>query len=184
MPRNEWNLYSYVNNKTFCAGKHSDQFLSGITANTLTTGNRNCCRKSQRREQKQLQRIGYHTHSFQAMSAAKKYKLMDTTELHDTENISSCLKKGDSSSSSITSNPGGRSAFAAQNMNSAASTNGERLPNFSKLGSHHSNDIRAAPTTSNLLNRMGAIHNNKPGDVKKIVIKNFKGKWRPANSQR
>lgn len=116
------------------------------------------------------------THSFQAMSAAKKYKLMDTTELHDTENISSCLKKGDSSSS-ITSNPGGRSAFAAQNMNSAASTNGERLPNFSKLGSHHNNDVRAASTTSNLLNRVGAIHNTKPGDVKKIVIKNFKGKY-------
>jgi len=100
---------------------------------------------------------------------------MDTTELHDTENIASCLKKGESNSSITTTNPG-RSAFAAQNMNSAASTNGERLPNFSKLGAHHGNDIRAASTTSNLLNRMGAIHNTKPGDVKKIVIKNFKGK--------
>jgi len=70
----------------------------------------------------------------------------------------------------------GRSAFAAQNMNSA-STNGERLPNFSKLGGSHA-EIRTASTTSNLLNRMGAIHNSKPGDVKKIVIKNFKGMFR------
>ncbi|XP_034111522.1 cullin-4A [Drosophila nasuta] len=113
------------------------------------------------------------------MSAAKKYKPMDTSELHDTENIANCLKKSDSA----TTNPG-RSAFAAQNMNSssaaaaaaASTTNGERLPNFSKLGAHHGNDIRAASTTSNLLNRMGAIHNTKPGDVKKIVIKNFKAK--------
>lgn len=112
------------------------------------------------------------------MSAAKKYKPMDTTELHDTENIASCLKKGDSSSNAITTTNLGRSAFAAQNMNSAASTNGERLPNFSKLGPHHGSDIRSASTTSNLLNRMGAIHNTKPGDVKKIVIKNFKGKLR------
>lgn len=103
---------------------------------------------------------------------------MDTTELHDTENIASCLKKGDNGSSNAitTASNLGRSAFAAQNMNSAASTNGERLPNFSKLGSHHGSDIRSASTTSNLLNRMGAIHNTKPGDVKKIVIKNFKGK--------
>ncbi|XP_017839867.1 cullin-4A [Drosophila busckii] len=112
------------------------------------------------------------------MSAAKKYKPMDTTELHDTENIAACLKKGDSNSN-LTSTNLGRSAFAAQNMNSAsASTNGERLPNFSKIGgaAHHGNEIRSTPTTSNLLNRMGAIHNTKPGDVKKIVIKNFKAK--------
>ncbi|KAH8371223.1 hypothetical protein KR093_006682 [Drosophila rubida] len=110
------------------------------------------------------------------MSAAKKYKPMDTSELLDTENLSACIKKFDSA----TQNPG-RSAFAAQNMNSASAaaastTNGERLPNFSKLGAHHGNDMRSASTTSNLLNRMGAIHNTKPGDVKKIVIKNFKAK--------
>lgn len=110
------------------------------------------------------------------MSAAKKYKPMDTTELNEnTENITACLKKAENAAAAAASTLG-RSAFAAQNMNSAASTNGERLPNFSKLGGHHG-EIRTASTTSNLLNRMGAIHNSKPGDVKKIVIKNFKGKF-------
>ncbi|KAH8276515.1 hypothetical protein KR026_006740 [Drosophila bipectinata] len=109
------------------------------------------------------------------MSAAKKYKPMDTTEPNEnTENITACLKKAETAAAAAASTQG-RSAFAAQNMNSAASTNGERLPNFSKLGGHHG-EIRTASTTSNLLNRMGAIHNSKPGDVKKIVIKNFKAK--------
>jgi len=112
------------------------------------------------------------------MSAAKKYKPMDTTELHEnTENIAACLKKAENvAPTAAAASSVGRSAFAAQNMNSA-STNGERLPNFSKLGGSHG-EIRTASTTSNLLNRMGAIHNSKPGDVKKIVIKNFKGRSR------
>ncbi|EDV59574.1 cullin-4A [Drosophila erecta] len=110
------------------------------------------------------------------MSAAKKYKPMDTTELHEnTENIAACLKKAENvAPTAAAASSLGRSAFAAQNMNSA-STNGERLPNFSKLGGSHG-EIRTASTTSNLLNRVGAIHNSKPGDVKKIVIKNFKDK--------
>ncbi|XP_017126436.1 cullin-4A [Drosophila elegans] len=110
------------------------------------------------------------------MSAAKKYKPMDTTELHEnTENIAACLKKAESvAAAGAAASSLGRSAFAAQNMNSA-STNGERLPNFSKLSGSHG-EIRTASTTSNLLNRVGAIHNSKPGDVKKIVIKNFKAK--------
>ncbi|KAH8291276.1 hypothetical protein KR054_010269 [Drosophila jambulina] len=112
------------------------------------------------------------------MSAAKKYKPMDTTEPNEnTENIAACLKKAENAAAAAAAAASslGRSAFAAQNMNSASATNGERLPNFSKLGSHHG-EIRTASTTSNLLNRMGAIHNSKPGDVKKIVIKNFKAK--------
>ncbi|KAH8336932.1 cullin-4A [Drosophila kikkawai] len=112
------------------------------------------------------------------MSAAKKYKPMDTTEPNEnTENIAACLKKAENAAAAAAAAASslGRSAFAAQNMNSA-STNGERLPNFSKLGGGHHGEIRAASTTSNLLNRMGAIHNSKPGDVKKIVIKNFKAK--------
>ncbi|KAH8284708.1 hypothetical protein KR018_012036 [Drosophila ironensis] len=108
------------------------------------------------------------------MSAAKKYKPMDTSEPNEnTENIAACLKKAENAAATTAASSLGRSAFSAQNMNSAAaSTNGDRLPNFSKLGANHG-EIRATSTTSNLLNR---IHNSKPGDVKKIVIKNFKAK--------
>lgn len=67
----------------------------------------------------------------------------------------------------------------------AGSSNGERLPNFSKLdvNAHHS-EHRSSTITSSYFNKMNSsmggvttsINNsNKPGDVKKIVIKNFKG---------
>lgn len=69
----------------------------------------------------------------------------------------------------------------------AATSNGERVPNFSKLDmSMHMGEHRSTTTTSGYFNKMNSTiggvtcslnASNKPGDVKKIVIKNFKGKY-------
>ena len=57
-------------------------------------------------------------------------------------------------------------------------TNGERRANFSMLETTgHMNDHRSSTTTSAFFNKMGTNNASKPGDVKKIVIKNFKGKY-------
>lgn len=61
-------------------------------------------------------------------------------------------------------------------------TNGERRANFSMLDTTaHLNDHRSSTTTSAFFNKMGANNASKPGDVKKIVIKNFKGKVQCTN---
>lgn len=59
--------------------------------------------------------------------------------------------------------------------NGAVGTNGERRANFSMLDATHITDHRSSTTTSAYFNKMGANNTSKPGDVKKIVIKNFKG---------
>lgn len=50
-------------------------------------------------------------------------------------------------------------------------SNGERRPNFSTFTSTGGDG-----GSSSYLNRQGASNGNKPGDVKKIYIKNFKRK--------
>lgn len=70
-------------------------------------------------------------------------------------------------------------------MGTMGSANGERIPNFSKLDVNaHLREHRSSTTTSGYFNKMtntiGGVTgcgnaSNKPGDVKKIVIKNFKG---------
>lgn len=87
---------------------------------------------------------------------------------------------------------GGRIALGQQNINAmqrsgsnsnlnstsgGGGTNGERRANFSMLDTTaHLNDHRSSTTTSAFFNKMGTNNASKPGDVKKIVIKNFKGK--------
>lgn len=123
----------------------------------------------------------------------------------DTENIGNCFRKssdlfGPSTSAAAAaasvSGGGGRVALGQQNTNmqrsgsntnvnsgnngatsAALGTNGERRANFSMLdATAHINDHRSATTTSAYFNKMGTNNATKPGDVKKIVIKNFKGK--------
>ncbi|XP_028894290.2 cullin-4A [Zeugodacus cucurbitae] len=132
------------------------------------------------------------------MSAAKKYKPLDTSDqLQDTENYTNnrLRKQGDShfyspstsARCALGQNLNQPSATSTSqlpfNMNNSSNnygignnTNGERLANFSMLDGAHMNDHRSATTTSAYFNKMGANNASKPGDVKKIVIKNFKVK--------
>lgn len=125
---------------------------------------------------------------------------MDTNDqLQDTENYTSnrLRKQGDShfyspstsARCALGQNLNQPSATSTSqlpfNMNNSNSnygignnTNGERRANFSMLDGGHMNDHRSATTTSAYFNKMGANNASKPGDVKKIVIKNFKGKLR------
>ncbi|XP_065367431.1 cullin-4A [Calliphora vicina] len=122
----------------------------------------------------------------------------------DTENINNRFRKsadffGPSTSaaaaaqSNSASGVGGRIALGQQNTNAmqrsgsnnnlnsggpgGIGTNGERRANFSMLDTTaHLNDHRSSTTTSAFFNKMGTNNASKPGDVKKIVIKNFKVK--------
>ena len=53
---------------------------------------------------------------------------------------------------------------------------GDRRANFSMLDNAHVSEHRSATTTSAYFNKMGVQNATKPGDVKKLVIKNFKRK--------
>lgn len=80
------------------------------------------------------------------------------------QNINAMQRSGSNSNLNSTSGGGG-------------GTNGERRANFSMLDTTaHLNDHRSSTTTSAFFNKMGTNNASKPGDVKKIVIKNFKGK--------
>lgn len=134
------------------------------------------------------------------MSASKKYKTSETaTEIlhqQDTENINNRFRKSadffgpsTSAAAAAQSNPasGARIALGQQNTNAmqrsgsnnnlnSGGTNVERRANFSMLDTTTNlNDHRSSTTTSAFFNKMGANNASKPGDVKKIVIKNFKG---------
>ncbi|XP_005176013.1 cullin-4A [Musca domestica] len=138
------------------------------------------------------------------MSASKKYKSEIATEIlhqQDTENINNCFRKatdlfGPSTSAAAaaaaSSSPSvsgrialgqstnmqrsGNSSNVNSSNNGAIGTNGERRANFSMLDAAHINDHRSSTTTSAYFNKLGAHNTTKPGDVKKIVIKNFKVK--------
>uniref|UniRef100_T1PIM5 Cullin-4A n=1 Tax=Musca domestica TaxID=7370 RepID=T1PIM5_MUSDO len=138
------------------------------------------------------------------MSASKKYKSEIATEIlhqQDTENINNCFRKATdlfgpstsaaaaaaaSSSSSLSGRialgqstnmqRSGNSSNVNSSNNGAIGTNGERRANFSMLDAAHINDHRSSTTTSAYFNKLGAHNTTKPGDVKKIVIKNFKVK--------
>ncbi|XP_073810981.1 cullin 4 [Musca autumnalis] len=136
------------------------------------------------------------------MSASKKYKSEIATEIlhqQDTENINNCFRKATdlfgpstSAAAAASSSVGisGRIALGQStnmqrsgsntNINSSNNggigTNGERRANFSMLDTAHLNDHRSSTTTSAYFNKLGANNTSKPGDVKKIVIKNFKVK--------
>lgn len=77
----------------------------------------------------------------------------------------------------------GSNTNLSNNNNSLCSSTGsanggERLANFSMLDSvSHINDHRSSTTTSAYFNNVGNNNASKPGDVKKIVIKNFKGNF-------
>lgn len=139
------------------------------------------------------------------MSASKKYKSEIATEIlhqQDTENINNCFRKATdlfgpstsaaaaaaaSSSSSVSGRialgqstnmqRSGNSSNVNSSNNGAIGTNGERRANFSMLDAAHINDHRSSTTTSAYFNKLGAHNTTKPGDVKKIVIKNFKGMY-------
>ncbi|XP_037953327.1 cullin-4A [Teleopsis dalmanni] len=108
------------------------------------------------------------------MSAAKKFKPLEKCDLQNSDYFN-CLKKPEHLFSPSTS---GRSALN-HNMNSArngpGNTNGERRANFSMLETVQLGDQRST-TTSTYFNKLGSNNATKPGDVKKIVIKNFKAK--------
>ena len=132
-----------------------------------------------------------------SMSAAKKYKL----ELQaDTENnLNNRLKRNEinffspSTSTGLTSGGAAQRSALGQNMNSqsqlpfgngsgggggGSSGDGDRRANFSMLDNSHLNEHRSSTTTSAYFNKMGVQNASKPGDVKKLVIKNFKGNYK------
>ncbi|XP_055919720.1 cullin-4A [Eupeodes corollae] len=105
------------------------------------------------------------------MSASKKYKQMETVE--DTENLKqSKLTSSDDGSNNkffVKQNNASNNMSNSQQQVPFGSANGERRPNFSML-----NNAQVTENRSTFLNKASINNMSKPGDVKKIVIKNFK----------
>lgn len=95
------------------------------------------------------------------------------------QNINAMQRSGSSTNmNSNYTNPSGSSVGNGNGGATNIGTNGERRANFSMLDTTgHMNDHRSSTTTSAFFNKMGTNNASKPGDVKKIVIKNFKGRF-------
>lgn len=110
------------------------------------------------------------------MSASKKYKSMETSEMEDTENHVQ-KKFADGTGHKYFCRTNNASAGDGQNAASGGGINStnshtERKPNFSMLNNSNYCGYQGA-----FLNKMAINNSSKPGDVKKIIIKNFKSTY-------
>lgn len=99
------------------------------------------------------------------MSASKKYKAMDTSEMEDTENH---LQKKFTDNHKIFCCTNNTVDNPTVGPLSTTNSHQERRPNFSMLNNSNIGYQGA------FLNKMLLNNSSKPGDVKKIVIKNLK----------
>lgn len=94
------------------------------------------------------------------------------------KNNNNTMQRSSSNSSITTNNTSNSNNQFTQSGGGAGNgsdANGERRSNFSMLEASNVNEHRSSITTSSHFNKMGTQNATKPGDVKKIVIKNFKG---------
>uniref|UniRef100_A0A1A9WMP9 Cullin-4A n=1 Tax=Glossina brevipalpis TaxID=37001 RepID=A0A1A9WMP9_9MUSC len=97
----------------------------------------------------------------------------------NTNNNNNNTMQRSSSNSSITANntTNSNNQFTQSGgAGNGSDANGERRSNFSMLEASNVSEHRSSITTSSHFNKMGSQNATKPGDVKKIVIKNFKVK--------
>ncbi|KAI9579580.1 cullin-4A isoform X1 [Glossina fuscipes] len=95
------------------------------------------------------------------------------------KNNNNTMQRSSSNSSITTNNTSNSNNQFTQSGGGAGNgsdANGERRSNFSMLEASNVNEHRSSITTSSHFNKMGTQNATKPGDVKKIVIKNFKVK--------
>uniref|UniRef100_A0A1A9V8H1 Cullin-4A n=1 Tax=Glossina austeni TaxID=7395 RepID=A0A1A9V8H1_GLOAU len=95
------------------------------------------------------------------------------------KNNNNTMQRSSSNSSITTNNTSNSNNQFTQSGGAAGNgsdANGERRSNFSMLETSNVNEHRSSITTSSHFNKMGTQNATKPGDVKKIVIKNFKVK--------
>uniref|UniRef100_A0A1A9Z5I4 Cullin-4A n=1 Tax=Glossina pallidipes TaxID=7398 RepID=A0A1A9Z5I4_GLOPL len=94
------------------------------------------------------------------------------------KNNNNTMQRSSSNSSITTNNTSNSNNQFTQSggAGNGSDANGERRSNFSMLEASNVNEHRSSITTSSHFNKMGTQNATKPGDVKKIVIKNFKVK--------